>query len=99
MWSAYCKFGGLKVIQLCLDFILNINSAQMDHFKMGESQQCSMLENNNSGALDSQAEYAPIKIEHSNELNDEQEEEPAEKKQQPGIISSILNFFDTGRKP
>jgi len=60
-----------KGSEITADQTQSISISNIDHFKMGESHQCSMLENNNSGALDSQAEYAPIKIEHSNELNDE----------------------------
>lgn len=58
-----------------------------------------MLEHENSGAMDSQADYAPVNIEHSNDEPNNEEEQPAEIKPQPGIISSILNFFDIKPQP
>lgn len=67
---------------------------------MAESRKCSMLEHGeNSGALDSQAEYAPVNVEHSNDEPNNEEEQPEGQQQQPGIISSILNFFDIKPQP
>lgn len=52
----------------------------MENFKIPQSQKCSMLEHENSGAMDSQADYAPVNIEHSNDEPNNEEEQPSEKK-------------------
>lgn len=72
----------------------------IEHFKMPESQKCSLVEQERkSAAHDSQMEYAPLHIEISNDEQQTAEEAPERKPPETGIFNTILNFFDLNPKP